>query len=147
MRSFVNGVFDILHVGHLRLLQYASLYGELTVAINSDNYTVKSTATQKRPINADKHRAELLSGLSCVNRVLIFIEDNPVALLNHLYRIGKGPHVAVKGIEYKHKDFPEREIIQDNGTQLFFYDSTIQVSSTELLTAQNERDPGDTGRW
>lgn len=92
---FTNGCFDILHVGHLRLLEKARQLGDvLVVAVNSDA-SVKRLKGDSRPINPQKERAALLAGLECVDFVTIFDEDTPLLAI-----LACQPDVLVKGGDY-----------------------------------------------
>src|SRR3989344_7071562 len=90
-----NGVFDILHIGHIRYLQEAKKIGNiLIVAINSDSST-KKIKGPKRPLNNENHRAEALAALECVDYVIIFNEENPMKILGIIK-----PNIHVKGGDY-----------------------------------------------
>src|SRR6476620_3921776 len=74
---FTNGVFDLLHPGHVRYLQHARSLGDaLIVGINSDR-SVRAVKGPERPINPEQERAEILASLECVDAVAIFDEDTP----------------------------------------------------------------------
>lgn len=93
---FTNGVFDILHVGHLHCLDSAKALGsKLIVAINDDDSVRRLNKGPERPINTESDRAELLSGLSSVDLVIIFSEDNPLIAIEALQ-----PDILVKGDDY-----------------------------------------------
>ena len=93
---FTNGVFDILHVGHLHCLETAKSYGsKLIVAINDDESVKRLGKGDNRPINSENNRAKLLTGLSCVDLVVIFSEDTPLEAINLIE-----PDVLVKGGDY-----------------------------------------------
>ena len=93
---FTNGVFDILHVGHLHCLETAkSLGSKLIVAINDDESVKRLGKGENRPINSEDNRAQLLTGLSCVDLVVIFSEDTPLEALKFIV-----PDVLVKGGDY-----------------------------------------------
>src|SRR6188768_2333793 len=91
MRVFVNGCFDILHVGHISLLEYASSFGPLTVGINSDD----SVARKKpgRPVNNLDDRIDMLYAIKHVYEVIPFAEDDPSQLIQRLCR---DPNRAIK---------------------------------------------------
>ncbi len=98
---FTNGVFDLLHVGHLRYLAQARALGDrLAVGLNSDS-SVRGLKGDKRPILPQDERAELLAGLSCVDLVCVFDEPDPRALIRALR-----PSVLVKG-----GDWPVEKIL------------------------------------
>lgn len=93
---FTNGCFDILHSGHITLLEKAAKLGDyLIVGLNSDS-SVKRIKGKNRPINNQKDRAYVLAGLQSVDFVVIFAEDTPYKLLSKLK-----PDVLVKGADYK----------------------------------------------
>src|SRR5437868_3019601 len=92
---FTNGVFDILHVGHVRYLQAARALGDaLLVGINSDA-SVRRLKGPARPINPENERAEVVAALACVDGVCVFGEDRPDALIEAVR-----PHVHAKGGDY-----------------------------------------------
>ena len=93
---FTNGVFDILHVGHLHCLESAKALGsKLVVAINADNSVRRLNKGPDRPINSEIDRAQLLSDLECVDLVIIFGEDTPLSAIEAVQ-----PNVLVKGDDY-----------------------------------------------
>ena len=92
---WTNGVFDILHTGHLELLRYASRLGKkLIVGINSDKST-KKLKGNNRPVNNQDIRKQNLKTLPCVDEVIIFNEDTPKEIINELK-----PSIIVKGGDY-----------------------------------------------
>src|SRR5438874_12569229 len=81
---FTNGVFDILHPGHLRYLQAARRHGDLLiVGLNSDA-SVRRNKGPERPINPEHERAEVLAALDCVDAVAAFDEDTPADIIRRL---------------------------------------------------------------
>src|SRR5215468_10394981 len=79
---FTNGVFDLLHPGHVRYLQHARSLGDaLIVGINSDR-SVRHVKGPARPINPELERAEILAALACVNAVAIFDEETPYEIIS-----------------------------------------------------------------
>lgn len=100
---FTNGVFDILHSGHVKVLEKAKSQGELlVVGVNSDASVRKLEKAPGRPVNAWRDRAELVAALGCVDAVVGFEEGTPEPLLAKLR-----PDVHVKGGDYKPADLPE----------------------------------------
>ncbi len=94
---FTNGVFDILHAGHVGLLEKARGLGDLLiVGLNSDASVKRLGKGTGRPINKWRDRATVLCALSCVDAVVAFAEDTPAALLQELR-----PDVLVKGGDYR----------------------------------------------
>ena len=89
---FTNGCFDILHVGHIRLLNDAKKLGDiLVVGINSDS-SVKKLKGENRPVNIESDRKTLLESLKSVDYVFTFDEDNPLNLIKKIR-----PNILVKG--------------------------------------------------
>jgi D-beta-D-heptose 7-phosphate kinase/D-beta-D-heptose 1-phosphate adenosyltransferase len=94
---FTNGVFDILHAGHLQLLERARALGDiLIVGVNSDASARRLGKAPGRPVNRLRDRAALLAGFWCVDAVVPFGEDTPERLLSRLK-----PDVLVKGADYR----------------------------------------------
>ena len=92
---FTNGVFDILHQGHIQILSEAATYADvLIVGVNSDA-SVKRLKGESRPVNAEASRALVLAALLIVDAVIIFEEDTPLELIKFIK-----PHVLVKGGDY-----------------------------------------------
>ncbi len=119
-----NGAFDLLHVGHVRCLQFAKKQGDiLVVGLNSDN-SIKKFKSEKRPIIPESERAELLASLSCVDFVVIFEEETP---LNFLNKIKSDIHV--KGIEYK-KNLLEKSTVEKNNGKIIFRDRNKNEATT-----------------
>ena len=92
---FTNGVFDLLHPGHVRYLQAARREGDaLIVGINSDR-SVRANKGPSRPIMPEHERAEVLEALACVDAVVVFDEETPAAIIEALQ-----PDVLVKGADW-----------------------------------------------
>lgn len=93
---FTNGVFDILHVGHVTYLQKAKLLGDiLVIGINDDNSVRNLNKGPERPINNESSRKIVLESLRSVDGVVIFNEENPLSLILYIR-----PDVLVKGGDY-----------------------------------------------
>jgi len=105
---FTNGCFDILHVGHLQLLEKAKSFGDiLIVGLNSDR-SVRKLKGAGRPILPQKDRARLLAALAMVDYVVIFDEDTPRELLSRIR-----PQILVKGSDYAYREIVGREVVQE----------------------------------
>ncbi len=125
---FTNGVFDILHIGHLTYLEEAGNLGDvLVVGVNSDA-SVKVNKGDKRPINSEKNRAYVLLGTKFVNYAVIFDEKTPEKLLDILR-----PDVHVKGGDYKKEDLPETKIVEGNGGEVKILSFVDNVSTTQII--------------
>lgn len=93
---FTNGVFDLLHAGHVALLEAARAAGDaLVVGVNSDASVRRLGKGPDRPLVADRERARVLAALAAVDCVVLFDEDTPLALIERLH-----PDVLVKGADY-----------------------------------------------
>jgi D-beta-D-heptose 7-phosphate kinase/D-beta-D-heptose 1-phosphate adenosyltransferase len=108
---FANGVFDILHQGHIQILSEAATYADiLIVGVNSDS-SVKRLKGNSRPINAEASRALILSALVMVDAVIIFEEDTPLELIKFIK-----PNVLVKGGDYTLDTIVgAKEVLANNG--------------------------------
>lgn len=123
-----NGVFDILHIGHIRYLGKARELGDcLIVGLNSDS-SVKRLKGESRPINNQNDRAEVLSALEFVNYVLIFEDDIPIKWLNVLK-----PDIHVKGGDYSLDKMIEKEVVEKNKGMIIILDKVHGVSTTNII--------------
>jgi D-beta-D-heptose 7-phosphate kinase/D-beta-D-heptose 1-phosphate adenosyltransferase len=110
---FTNGVFDILHPGHLRYLQAARSEGDvLIVGLNSDR-SVRAIKGPDRPINPQNERAEVLAALACVDAVVIFDEETPAEIIRRLQ-----PDVLAKGADWPADQIVGRETVEARGGQV-----------------------------
>lgn len=125
-KILVNGTFDILHLGHLRLLSYAKGFPDsfVYVLIDSDK-RVKELKGTNRPINTEYERSTLLFSLKYVDRVDIFDTDNELIDLIKSY----APDIMIKGSDYKNKHV----IGADHCKEIIFYDRLEKYSSTEKI--------------
>lgn len=107
---FTNGVFDLLHPGHVRYLQQArALGGALVVGLNSDA-SVRRNKGPERPINPENERAEILAALDCVDAVVIFDEDTPAEIVHACQ-----PDVLVKGGDWPADQIVGRDAVEARG--------------------------------
>ena len=107
---FTNGVFDILHQGHLSLLNQAAAFADiLIVGVNSDS-SVKKLKGDSRPVNSEYSRALLLASLLMVDAVIIFEEETPIDLIKIIK-----PNVLVKGGDYTRDNIVGAKEILNNG--------------------------------
>src|ERR1700734_2396857 len=125
---FANGVFDLLHVGHVRYLQAARAEGDLlVVGVNSDAGTRKLKG-EGRPILTERARASLVAALKSVDYVVIFDELDVNSLLKELQ-----PDVHAKGTDYTADTVPERELAALLGIRVAIVGDPKQHSTRELL--------------
>jgi rfaE bifunctional protein nucleotidyltransferase chain/domain len=125
---FANGVFDLLHIGHVRYLEAARAEGDvLVVGINSDSSTRKLKGPG-RPILTERARATLVAALKFVNYVVIFDELDVSSLLKELQ-----PDVHAKGTDYTADTVPERELATVLGIRIAIVGDPKQHSTRDLL--------------
>lgn len=124
---FTNGCYDLLHPGHVRLLDRAKTLGDrLIVAVNSDS-SVGGLKGPTRPILSQQERAELLAALDAVDAVTIFDEETPCELLERLL-----PDVLVKGADWSHW-IAGREIVEAAGGVVLALPLEPDFSSTDIV--------------
>jgi rfaE bifunctional protein nucleotidyltransferase chain/domain len=107
---FTNGVFDLLHPGHVRYLQRARVLGDaLIVGLNSDA-SVRRNKGPGRPINPEAERAEVVAALECVEAVVIFDEDTPAEIVRACQ-----PDILVKGADWAADQIVGRDTVEARG--------------------------------
>lgn len=125
---FTNGVFDLLHVGHVRYLAQARTLGDaLLVAINSDR-TVRELKGSDRPVFREAERAEILAALRCVDYVTIFDDVSPRSLIGELL-----PDVLVKGGDYALDEIHGRAEVEAAGGRVLALPFVAGASTTSLI--------------
>lgn len=130
---FTNGCFDLLHPGHVRLLETARSKGDvLVVAINSDS-SVRGLKGPQRPVLPEQERAAILASLAAVDAVTVFTEETPNALLERLL-----PDVLVKGSDWSHW-IAGREIVEAAGGKVFPIPVEPGYSTTDVVNTILDR--------
>ncbi len=125
---FTNGVFDLLHPGHVRYLREARALGDaLIVAVNSDR-SVRANKGPGRPINPEYERAELLLALDCVDAAVIFDEETPHAIVSAIK-----PDVLVKGADWGPDDIVGRDVVEARGGRVVRIELAPGFSTTALI--------------
>lgn len=126
---FTNGVFDLLHRGHVTYLDEASqLGGALIVAINTDASARRLGKGPERPLNNQDDRAAMLAALSCVDAVTMFDEDTPYELIELLR-----PDILVKGGDYDMAKLAETRLIESWGGKALAVPFEFERSTTALV--------------
>ena len=126
---FTNGVFEILHRGHVTYLAEARALGAcLIVGVNSDSSVRMLGKGDDRPINQEIDRMALLAALGCVDWVIAFTESTPVSLIEALR-----PDVLVKGGDYQMDTLPESALVRSWGGRVLAIPFQHQRSTTALL--------------
>ena len=119
-------------MGHLTYMNEAKAQGDiLIVGVNSDE-SVRRLKGLSRPINTEKDRAELLSGLKAVDFTVVFDEDTPMELIDELK-----PSIHVKGGDYKKEDLPETIIVEKHGGEVRILKFVEGKSTTNIINKVN----------
>jgi len=131
---FTNGVFDLLHPGHVRYLQHARSLGDaLIVGINSDR-SVRTVKGPERPINPEQERAEILAAIECVDAVAIFDEETPFEIISAI-----APDVLVKGADWAEDAIVGRDIVEARGGRVVRATIEEGYSTTQILRNIREK--------
>jgi D-glycero-beta-D-manno-heptose 1-phosphate adenylyltransferase len=126
--AFPNGVFDVLHVGHVRYLQDAAKQADvLIVGVNGDE-SVRALKGEGRPVTNQHERAELVSAIRGVSYVTIFHDSSPARLIAVIK-----PDVHCKGTDYTEESVPEREVVLAYGGRIAIVGDAKEHSTTDLL--------------
>lgn len=124
-----NGCFDILHAGHVRYLEAAAGLGDiLIVGLNTDA-SVRAIKGEKRPVMPESARAEVLSGLSSVDYVVLFEETTPIALIREVV-----PDILVKGGDWAQEQIVGADFIIRNGGQVRTIPLVEGISTSGIIS-------------
>ena len=130
---FTNGVFDIIHRGHVEYLNEAKKLGDvLIVGLNSDS-SVKKIKGDSRPVNSENDRAFVLVNLKAVDYVVIFEEDTPYILIKSIV-----PDVLAKGGDWKTEDIVGSDIVLDSGGKVLSLKFIENYSTTGIINKISE---------
>ena len=126
---FTNGVFDILHPGHVRYLRDARALGDhLIVGVNSDRSVKALGKAPDRPINSEHDRAEVLSALASVDAVVVFDEETPHEIISAIQ-----PDVLVKGADWGENAIVGRDVVEARGGRVVRIALAEGYSTTKIL--------------
>lgn len=128
MKVWVNGTFDVMHVGHIRLLEYANKFGEVRVGIDTDE-RVKRLKGEKRPFNNLGERIEFLSSIKFVKDIVTFNTDDDLEkqILNYK------PDIMIKGSDWKGKEIIGGKYVP----KIIFFDIIENKSTSKILSHEN----------
>jgi D-beta-D-heptose 7-phosphate kinase/D-beta-D-heptose 1-phosphate adenosyltransferase len=125
---FTNGVFDLVHPGHVRYLAAARAEGDaLIVAVNSDR-SVRANKGPGRPVIPERERAEVLAALACVDAVIVFDEDTPERVVQAIQ-----PDVLVKGADWPADAIVGRDTVEGRGGRVVRAELAPGHSTTAIL--------------
>lgn len=125
---FTNGCFDILHPGHIHLLQSCRNFGDrVIVGLNADA-SVKRLKGSKRPINNEQSRATILAALSATDAIILFEEDTPDQLIQHIK-----PDVLVKGGDWKKEEIVGSDFVMSYGGKVEVVPYLQGYSTTTII--------------
>ena len=123
-----NGVFDIIHLGHVKYLEEAKKLGDfLIVGVNTDK-SVKENKGDRRPINDEKSRMSILAALESIDYVFLFDEKEPSNWLSKVK-----PNIHVKAGDYKLSQIIEKDVVESNGGKVIIAKAEKNYSTTNLI--------------
>lgn len=126
--AFANGIFDLLHVGHVRYLQGAAAEADvLVVGVNSDD-SARGLKGEGRPVTSERERAEMVAAIRGVSYVTIFRDTSPARLIAVLK-----PDVHCKGTDYTADSVPEAEVVRAYGGRVAIVGDPKDHSTTSIL--------------
>ncbi|NUP46302.1 MAG: D-glycero-beta-D-manno-heptose 1-phosphate adenylyltransferase [Catenulispora sp.] len=130
-----GGCFDLLHTGHVSLLEQARRLGDLLIVCMNSDASVARLKGPSRPVTGETERAALLQALGCVDGVLVFDEDTPERVLAQLR-----PHVWVKGGDYAGRRIPETDLVESWGGRVVVVPYLEGRSTTSLIARVAQTD-------
>ena len=134
--TLANGVFDLLHVGHVRYLHAArELGGKLIVAVNADD-SVRVLKGEGRPVMPAEERAEILASLADVDAVVVFSEKDVRAIIREIR-----PDFHAKGTDYTEESVPERDEVEACGGRVVIVGDPKDHSATEIIRSRSRLGP------
>lgn len=126
---FTNGVFDVLHRGHVNCLEAArALGGSLIVGLNSDVSAKRLGKGPDRPLNNQDDRAHVIAALASVDAVIVFDDDTPYQLIEDIH-----PDIIVKGADYDMNQLPETKLVESWGGKAMALQFLDGYSTTALV--------------
>lgn len=132
---FTNGCFDILHAGHVDYLQRARKLGDfLVVGLNSDR-SIREIKGKNRPINPENYRIEVLTGLTCVDYIILFDEPTPEKLIKRLK-----PDILVKGADWEEDKIVGADFVKSYGGRVERIKFNYEISTTKILERIQSRE-------
>lgn len=135
---FTNGCFDLLHAGHVTLLQHARDQGDiLFLGLNADA-SIKRLKGPDRPVQNEQDRASIMSGLGCINYIVLFEEDTPIKLIEAIR-----PDVIVKGGDYRPDEVVGADVVKAHGGRVEIVPLLEGRSTTRIIERSKENRPNE----
>jgi D-beta-D-heptose 7-phosphate kinase/D-beta-D-heptose 1-phosphate adenosyltransferase len=126
---FTNGVFDLIHNGHIELLEFAKNLGDILIVGINDDESVRRLKGEARPIFPLAERLEILDVIEYVDYLIPFAQDTPKELIEELSRID----VLVKGGDYSAEEVVGREKVERDGGKLVLFQFKSDISSSKIF--------------
>jgi len=123
-----NGAFDILHAGHVDSLTRAKKLGDILIVLINTDSSVRQNKGDKRPINNEKIRAEVVASLECVDYVTFFSEKDPRNALSKIK-----PDIHAKGKDRNMNQIIEKKVVEENGGKVVLLPYKKGYSTTEII--------------
>lgn len=130
---FTNGCFDIIHAGHISLLQRAAALGDVLIVAMNDDHSVRGLKGPTRPVNDQENRARVLGALECVDAVVLFTDETPIKLIE-----GISPDILVKGGDYSIETVVGAEFVIDQGGRIELLDLVDGLSSSATIAKMKD---------
>jgi len=126
---FTNGVFDLIHPGHIELLQYAKGLGDILIVGVNDDESVIRLKGDNRPIIPIAERMEILEAIEFVDYIIPFPEDTPLELIKKIGRID----IMVKGGDYKPHEVVGKDYVEQNGGKVSIFEFKSNYSTSAII--------------
>tara|TARA_R110000868_G_scaffold241497_3_gene496467 strand:- start:113109 stop:114602 length:1494 start_codon:yes stop_codon:yes gene_type:complete len=125
---FTNGCFDVIHAGHISLLQRAAALGDILIVAMNDDHSVRGLKGPTRPVNDQENRARVLGALECVDAVVLLNDETPIKLIESI-----NPDVLVKGGDYSVETVVGADFVLSHGGRVELLDLIDGLSSTSTI--------------
>jgi D-beta-D-heptose 7-phosphate kinase / D-beta-D-heptose 1-phosphate adenosyltransferase len=125
---FTNGCFDVLHAGHVSLLQRCAQHGDMLIVGMNDDHSVRELKGEGRPVNNQTHRAHVVNALGCVDSVVLFNEETPMNLIEAIK-----PDVLIKGGDYSPQTVVGNDLVTSYGGEVVILDLIDGLSTTNTI--------------
>jgi len=125
---FTNGCFDIIHPGHIHILEEAKSYGDVLIVGLNSNRSVKNLKGESRPINSESDRIKILCSIKHVDYVIVFDEETPIELIELIK-----PNFLVKGGDYNKSEIVGADLVEKNGGSVIIIDLLVGYSTSLII--------------